>query len=170
MNFHSNILPKSLHARKFAVYFDVLVLVFFWRCLQPVFPRAHRHVVWTLHVVVYVFDTPQWGAADAEIKVPSGENTELKRFPFQAWRRSVYSQPYMLRLQPGSSSLLISTLSVCSPAFFQKPLPIFSCAGLQNKIGHPAGCRFLCWVPAAYKRLKKQQHDLWKDDDLWNNM
>ena len=23
---------------------------------------------------------PQWGAADAEIKVPSGENTELKRF------------------------------------------------------------------------------------------
>ena len=23
--------------------------------------------------------TPQWGAADAEIKVPAGENTELKR-------------------------------------------------------------------------------------------
>ena len=34
---------------------------------------------------------PQWGAADAEIKVPSGENTELKRSPFQAWSRSVYS-------------------------------------------------------------------------------
>ena len=28
--------------------------------------------------------TPQWGAADAEIKVPSGENTELKRSPFKA--------------------------------------------------------------------------------------
>ena len=27
---------------------------------------------------------PQWGAADAEIKVPSGENTELKRSLFQA--------------------------------------------------------------------------------------
>ena len=26
----------------------------------------------------------QWGAADAEIKVPSGENTELKRSPFKA--------------------------------------------------------------------------------------
>ena len=26
---------------------------------------------------------PQWGAADAEIKVPSGENTELKRSPFK---------------------------------------------------------------------------------------
>ena len=27
---------------------------------------------------------PQWGAVDAEIKVPSGENTELKRSPFKA--------------------------------------------------------------------------------------
>ena len=27
--------------------------------------------------------TPQWGAADAEIEVPSGENTELKRSPFK---------------------------------------------------------------------------------------
>ena len=35
--------------------------------------------------------SPQWGAADAEIKVPSGENTELKRPPFKAWSRSVYS-------------------------------------------------------------------------------
>ena len=25
-----------------------------------------------------------------------------------------------------------------------------SCVGLQNKIGHPAGCRFPCWVPAEY--------------------
>ena len=37
-------------------------------------------------------EPPQWGAADAEIKVPSGENTELKRSPFKAWSRSVYSQ------------------------------------------------------------------------------
>ena len=26
--------------------------------------------------------TPQWGAADVEIKVPSSENTEFKRSPF----------------------------------------------------------------------------------------
>ena len=26
-----------------------------------------------------------------------------------------------------------------------------SCVGPQNKIGHPAGCRFPCWVPAEYK-------------------
>ena len=25
---------------------------------------------------------PQWGALDAEVKFPSGENTEFKRFPF----------------------------------------------------------------------------------------
>ena len=30
---------------------------------------------------------PQWGAADAEIKVPFGENTELKRSAFKAWSR-----------------------------------------------------------------------------------
>ena len=34
---------------------------------------------------------PQWRAADAEIKVPSGENTELERSPFKAWSRSVCS-------------------------------------------------------------------------------
>ena len=34
---------------------------------------------------------PQWGAADAEIKVPSDENTELKHSPFKAWSKSVYS-------------------------------------------------------------------------------
>ena len=26
-----------------------------------------------------------------------------------------------------------------------------SCVGLQNKIGHPDGGRFPCWVPAKYK-------------------
>ena len=40
---------------------------------------------------MYSPPAPQWGAADAEIKVPSGENTELKRSPFKAWSRSVYS-------------------------------------------------------------------------------
>ena len=32
---------------------------------------------------------PQRGAADAEIKVPSGENTELKHSSLKAWSRSV---------------------------------------------------------------------------------
>ena len=33
------------------------------------------------------FAFPQWGAADAEIKVPSVENAELKGSPFKAWSR-----------------------------------------------------------------------------------
>ena len=47
---------------------------------------------------------PQWRAADAEIKVPSGENTELKRSPFKAWNRSVYSRTcyaYCQEILPG---------------------------------------------------------------------
>ena len=32
----------------------------------------------------------QWEAVDAEIKVSSDENTELKGSPFKAWSRSVY--------------------------------------------------------------------------------
>ena len=39
---------------------------------------------------VVVFRYPQWGDADAEIKVTSDENTELKRSVFKAWSRSVY--------------------------------------------------------------------------------
>ena len=65
---------------------------------------------------------PQRGAADVEIKVPSDENTELKRSPFKAWSK--------LRLRPGISSLLISTLPVHSPAFFPKTSPDF----------------FMCWL------------------------
>ena len=37
------------------------------------------------------FRERQWGAADADIKVPSVENTELKGSPLKAWGRSVYS-------------------------------------------------------------------------------
>ena len=38
---------------------------------------------------VSVLGTPQWEAADAEIEVPSGENTELKRSPLKAWSRYI---------------------------------------------------------------------------------
>ncbi len=54
---------------------------------------THTEVVLDTHQVIdwSRVPIPQWGAADAEIKVPSGENTELKRSSFQAWSRSVYS-------------------------------------------------------------------------------
>ena len=103
--------------------------------------------------------TPQWGAVDAEIKVPSGENTELKRSPFQAWSRSVYSHTCYAYCQGFLPCLFLPFQSI-HLHFFQNLSRLFpvlavantgSCVGPQNKIGHPAGCRFPCWVPAAYK-------------------
>ena len=37
--------------------------------------------------VPFVVVAPQWEASDAEIKDPSGENTELARSPFEVWSR-----------------------------------------------------------------------------------
>ena len=69
----------------------------------------------------------------------------------------------MLRLLPGISSLLISTLPAHSPAFFPKPVSTFfpvsavsntgSCVGPQNKIGHLAHrYRQLMQVPVLSAR------------------
>ena len=97
-------------------------------------------------------ETPQWGAADAEIKVPPGENTELKRSPFQAWSRSVYSHTCYAYCQGYCPRLFLPYRSI-HLHFFQNLsrfllcwlwLTHGSCVGLQNKIGHPAGCRFPC--------------------------
>ena len=68
---------------------------------------------------------------DAEIKVLSGENTELKCSNLRAWGRLVY-KPYMLRLMPGISSFLIYILLVYSPAFFVEPLLIFPVLAVAN--------------------------------------
>ena len=66
------------------------------------------------------FIPPQWKAADAEIKVPSGENTELKRSPFIAWSRSVYSHTarefFLAYFYPSSPFTCI--FSKTSPNFF----------------------------------------------------
>ena len=114
-------------------------------------------------LVVVVSLIPQWGAADTEIKVPSGENTELKRSPSKAWSRSVYSHTCYAYCQGFLPCLFLNFRSI-HPHFFQNLSRFFlcwlwlthgSCVGLQNKIGHPAGCRFLCWVPAEYKCLIK---------------
>ena len=94
---------------------------------------------------------PQWEAAYAEIKVPSGENTGLKRSPFKAWSRSVYSRT-CYTYTTGVSSLFLPFRSI--HLHFSKTFPDFfpvlavantgSCVGPQNKIGHPAGCSFSC--------------------------
>ena len=44
-------------------------------------------------------DLPQWEAADAEIKVPSVENTELEGSRFEAWGTSVYNRTYYAKCQ-----------------------------------------------------------------------
>ena len=106
---------------------------------------------------------PHWGAADVEIKVPSGENTELKRSSFKAWSRSAYSHTCYAYCQGFLPCLFLPFQSI-HRHFFQSLSRFFpalavtntsSCVGPQNKIGHPAGCRFPCRVPAEYKKAKK---------------
>ena len=89
---------------------------------------------------------PQWGAADAEIKVPSGENTELKRSPVIALSRSVYSHTCYAYCQGFFPCLFLPFQSI-HLHFFQNLSRFFpvlalantgSCIGLQNKIGQPA--------------------------------
>ena len=67
---------------------------------------------------------PQWGAGDAEIKVPSDENTELEGFPFKAWSRSVYSHACDTFCQGLLPYLFLPFWSI-QLHFFPKPLPIF---------------------------------------------
>ena len=59
----------------------------------------------------------------------------------------------MLRLLPGISSLLISTLPVHSPAIFQIPFQSFSCVGCDSCVGRGAffvsGDSSCLWCPAG---------------------
>ena len=103
--------------------------------------------------------TPQWGAADTEIEVPSVENTELKCSPFKAWSRSVYYHTCYAYCQGFLPRLFLPFWSI-HLHFFQNLSDFFpvlavantgSCVGPQNKIGHPAWCRFPCWMPSEYE-------------------
>ena len=111
------------------------------------------------------FVTPQWGAADAEIKVPSGENTELKRSPFKAWSRSVYSHTCYTYCQGFLPCLFLPFWSI-HLHFFQNLSRLLlcwlwlthgSCVGLQNKMGHSAqSYRQLMQVPALSARGRQR--------------
>ena len=95
--------------------------------------------------------SPQWEAADTEIKVPSVENTEREGSLFKAWGGSVYSHTCYANCQ--SIHLhLFQNLQILSGDFLVLAVAhTGSCVGRQNKIGHPAGSRFPCRVPAEYK-------------------
>ena len=62
---------------------------------------------------------PQWGAADAEIKVPFVENKASPAKPAVGQYIAIHAA------LTARDFLLISSLPVHSPAFFRKPLPIF---------------------------------------------
>ena len=68
----------------------------------------------------------QLGAAEAEIKVPSVENTELKGSPFKAWSRSVYSHTLTGR------DFFLANFYPSGP---------FPCIFFQNSLEF-----FLCWL------------------------
>ena len=70
---------------------------------------------------------PQWGAADAEIKVPSGENTELKRSPFKTWSGSVYGHTCHAYCQEFLPRLFLRFRSIHLHFFLISP--DFSCIG-----------------------------------------
>ena len=97
---------------------------------------------------------PQWGATDAGINVPSAENTELKGSSFKTWSRSVYSRAFYTYSVTARDFFLAyfypfgpftCIFSKTSAEFFMclAVANTSSCAGPQNKIGHPIGCRFL---------------------------
>ena len=85
------------------------------------------------------------GAAHASV-----ENKELKRSHFKAWSRSLYNHTCHAYCQRFLPCLFLPSIHL---HFFQKLYRFFlcwlwlthgSCVGLQNKISHPAGCKFPC--------------------------
>ena len=107
--------------------------------------------------------SPQWGDADAEIKVPSNENTELKCSPFKAWSKSVHSHTCYTYCQEFLPCLFLPFQSI-HLHFFQSLSRFFlamdvantgSCVGPQNKNVTllDAGSRVEC--PRNIDRLKK---------------
>ena len=100
--------------------------------LKPVLSDKSISLRSNMRLMRSLVTTPQWRAADAEIKVPFGENTELKHSPFQAWSRSVYSHTCYAYCQGFLSFFLISTLPVHSPAFFPNLSQFFPVLAVAN--------------------------------------
>ena len=114
----------------------------YWLLDEDIYAK-HLH---TILFMLLFFSTRLWGAADAEIKVPSVENTELEDSPFKAWGRSVYIAIHTA-LTARDFFLTNFYLLVYSPAFFQNLSLVFpvlavastgSRVGPQNKFDHPA--------------------------------
>ena len=116
--------------------------------LHPVYVPLCLYSTLSMFHRAFTPPSPQWGAADAEIKVSSGENTELKRSPFNAWSRSVYSHTCYAYCQEFLPCLFLPFRFI-HLHFFQNPSRYFfspvlavantgSCVGPQSKISHLA--------------------------------
>ena len=81
---------------------------------------------WSSHTFNSVYNSAV-GSCDAEMKVPSSENTELKRSPFRAWSRSVYSHTCYTYCQGFLPCLFLPFRSI-HLHFFQTSSD-FSCVG-----------------------------------------
>ena len=95
------------------------------------------------------FATLQWGAADAEIKVPSGENTLL---PFKVWSRSVYSHTCYAYCQEFLPRLFLPFRAI-HLHFFQNLsqfFPVLAVANTGSCVGPQSPC--LMQVPVLNAR------------------
>ena len=113
----------------------------YWLLDEDIYAK-HLH---TILFMLLFFSTQQWGAADAEIKVPSVENTELKSSLFKPG----VDQYIATRAVLAARDFFLTNfyLLVYSPAFFQNLSLVFpvlavastgSRVGPQNKFDHPA--------------------------------
>ena len=76
---------------------------------------------------MFYHNPPQWGAADAEIKVPSGENTELNRSPSKPGVGQYITIPASLTARDFFLDYFYpSSLFTC---IFPHTSPDFSCVG-----------------------------------------
>ena len=91
------------------------------QCLDTCSCSASQRLWTGAHAVA-----PRWGAADAEIKVPSDEDTELQGSPFKTWSRSVY---IAMHASLTARDFFPANFYPSGPftCIFPKPLPSFSC-------------------------------------------
>ena len=106
--------------------------------------------------------SPQCGAADAEIKVPYLENTELKVLLLKPGAGEYIAIYAMFTAKKINSSLLISTLPVHSPAFFSNLSRVFPVLAVANTgwMSHLSSCMLENHGPS--QQSSKGEYKPWK--------
>ena len=111
----------------------------------------HTYIPRALNTGTCLGRDPQWRAADAEVKSHLVRTQSLNVLPFKPGVGQYIAIHAALTAR--DFFLAYFYLLVHSPAFFPNLSQFFlcslllthgSCVGPQNKIGHPAGCRFPC--------------------------